>query len=293
MKPKSPFLMTKTEVEKKEENRMKISIITVVYNQRVYIADAIESVLAQDYPDIEYIIVEGKSTDGTMDVIEPYRARIEKRNGKIVSEADKGLYDALNKGILLATGDYVGFVHADDVLYDKNVISRVVEHIKKTSCDVFYGDGIFTPAENIYVVIRDWISGSYSKTKVKWGWLPLHPTMYIRRQTYLENGLYDASYDTAGDTELLIRYLYNKSLKVAYLHSYIIRMRLGGKSTSIWNSQKIWREDVRAYHTNGLSSLAIIGKRLSKIQQFVCHRSFYGYYWRKVKRHFFKWFTKK
>lgn len=257
---------------------MKISIITAVYNQNSHIRDAINSVLAQDYPDIEYIIVDGKSVDGTLNVINEYKDRID----KFISESDNGLYDALNKGIRMATGDYVGFLHADDMFYDDRVISRIVEEIKRTDCDLFYADGIFTPSSNPYVVIRDWVSGSYSVNKVKLGWLPLHPTVYIRRKTYLERGMYDMTYKIAGDTELLIRYLLDKSLKVTYLHDYVIRMRLGGMSTTVWSTRDKWNEDRRAYSSNGLSPVALLGKRIVKIPQVLFNKSFYGFVIRKT-----------
>lgn len=257
---------------------MKISIITAVYNQGCHIRDAVESVLAQDYPDIEYIVVDGVSTDGTLDILKEYEGRID----KLVSEKDNGLYDALNKGIRMATGDYVGFLHSDDLFYDKHVISRVVAEIKRRDCDIFYADGIFTPSTNPYVVLRDWVSGSYSRTKVKMGWLPLHPTTYIRRSTYLAKGLYDPTYQIAGDTELLMRYLLDKNLKVTYMHNYVVRMRLGGMSTTVWSTRDKWIEDLRAYRSNGLSPFALVGKRVSKLPQVLLNKSFYGYMLRKT-----------
>lgn len=257
---------------------MKVSIITAVYNQSSHIRGAIESVLSQDYPDIEYIIVDGESTDGTLDILNEYKDRID----KFISEDDEGLYDALNKGILMATGDYVGFLHSDDLFYDTHVVSRVVEEIKRTNCDIFYADGIFTPSSNPYVVLRNWVSGKFSRTKVKMGWLPLHPTTYIRRSTYLDKDLYDPTYQIAGDTELLIRYLLDKKLKVTYKRDYVVRMRMGGMSTTVWSTRDKWNEDLRAYCSNGLSPLALVGKRISKLPQVICNKSFWGYMIRKT-----------
>lgn len=263
---------------------MKITIITAVYNGKHRIADAIESVIQQDYPDIEYIVVEGCSTDGTLNVINRYREKI----AKIVSEPDKGLYDALNKGIELSTGDYIGFVHADDMLYDTHVISRVVEKINSTNCDIFYGDGIYLDNNDKNKVVRNWVSGKYNKSKIAKGWLPLHPTMYIKREVYMKNGLYDISYKISGDTELLLRYLYNNNLSVAYLHKYIIKMRMGGLSTSVWQTKNKWSEDVRAYHKNGLSAFCLVGKILRKVPQFVTQKSFYSFFMLKLKRFVYK-----
>jgi len=257
---------------------MKITIITAVYNEMVHVRDAIESVISQDYPDIEYIVVEGCSTDDTLNVVKRY----EKNISKIISEPDQGLYDALNKGIKAATGDFIGFVHADDMLYDNHVVSTIVQEISKTNCDIFYGDGIYVDNKNINKVVRNWISGSYSKKKVKYGWLPLHPTMYIKRSLYQSNGLYNISYKIAGDTDLLVRYLYKGTFNVAYLNDYIIRMRMGGMSTSIWRTRDKWTEDVRVYRSHGLSGFCLIGKVISKIPQFITQKSFYPYFGKKI-----------
>lgn len=257
---------------------MKISIVTSVYNESNYICDAIESVLGQDYHDIEYIIVDGGSTDGTVEKIMAYKDR-----AIIISEPDEGLYDALNKGICKATGDYIGFVHSNDMLYDTHVISDVADHIKKTQCDIFYGDGIFV--ENTKKgdkVVRKWIGGKYSKKKVASGWLPLHTTMFIRRETYLQNGLYDTSYRIAGDTHLLIRYFYVLDLKISYLHRMISRMRMGGVSTSIHHTESKWEEDVRAYGCYGFGRSVVVRKILRKIPQYLSQKAFYSSALRKV-----------
>lgn len=258
---------------------MKISIITAVYNGKARVSDAIESVLKQDYTDIEYIVVDGGSTDGTLDVINKYGDKIT----TFVSEPDYGLYDALNKGIGLATGDYIGFVHADDMLYDSNVISKVVSKIKDTSCDIFYGDGIYVDATDKEKIIRNWVSGNYRKDKVKHGWLPLHPTVYIKKEVYMNNGLYDKSFKISGDTELLVRYLYKGDFNVAYLHDYIIKMRMGGMSTSVRHSRDKWSEDIRVYTSHGLSPLCVVRKVLRKIPQFVSQKSFYIFIVEKIK----------
>lgn len=257
---------------------MKISIITAVYNQCVHIREAIESVLAQTYDDIEYIVVDGNSTDGTTEILNEYKDKID----VLVCEDDEGLYDAINKGILLATGDYVGFVHSDDMFYDKNTVAEIVKEIERTQCDILYADGIFTPSENPHVVLRNWISGKFARYKVKLGWLPLHTTTYIKREVYLKKDLYDPTYYIAGDTELMIRYLLDKSLKVSYFHKYVIRMRMGGMSTSVWSTGDKWIEDQRAYGTNGLPYIALIGKRIYKLPQVICNKSFYGYVLRKM-----------
>lgn len=261
-----------------EKKKIKISVVTSVYNQDRFIQSAIESVLNQDYDNIEYVIIDGKSIDNTISIINRYKDKID----VFISEKDNGLYDGLNKGILHATGDYVGFVHADDLFYNNHVISDVVKTIEKTDCDVFYGNGIFTQPENIYVVVRNWISGKFARWKLKIGWLPLHTTMYIRRDTYLKYGLYNANYKIAGDTDLLLRYLSNKSISVAYNNMYVIRMRMGGMSTNVTSSADKWKEDIRAYTSNGFLAVTLIGKILHKVPQYICNRSFYSYLKMKV-----------
>ena len=245
---------------------MKVSIITSCYNREATIRGAIESVLAQDYPDIEYIVVDGASKDGSMAIINEYRDRI----AKVVSEPDHGMYEAINKGIRMATGDIIGLVHSDDFLYDNHTVSAIVEAFKKTNADFIYGDGIFVNAENTNKVVRNWIGGPYYRWKVRCGWLPLHPTCYIRRDVMMREGLYDESYKIAADSELLVRYLYKAHLKVAYLKRKIIRMRMGGLSTDSEKRKAMWNEDIRLYAYHGFWALPTkIMKMMWKVPQFV------------------------
>ena len=192
---------------------MRVSIITSCYNRVATIDDAIESVLSQNYPEIEYIVVDGASNDGSMEVINKYHNRI----SKVVSEPDNGMYEAINKGIRMAAGDIIGLVHSDDMLYDENVISDIVKKFEENGADFVYGDGVFVKASDINKPVRNWIGGSYYRWKVACGWLPLHPTCYIRRDVMMREGLYDESYKIAADSDLLVRYLYKSHLKVAYL----------------------------------------------------------------------------
>ena len=182
---------------------MKVSIITSCFNRMFTIRGAIESVLAQDYPDIEYIIVDGASTDGSLGIIKEYGNRI----SKIISEPDHGMYEAINKGIRAATGDVIGLLHSDDFFYDNHVISHVVKKIEETGADFLYGNGLFVNYENTDRVVRDWIGGKYRTWKVKHGWLPLHPTCYIKRDVMIRRGLYNETYKIAADSDLLLRYL--------------------------------------------------------------------------------------
>lgn len=251
---------------------MRISIITSCYNREATIHEAIRSVLAQDYPDIEHIIVDGASTDGTQKAIEemindkPAHIDI-----KYVSEPDSGMYEALNKGIRMATGDVIALLHSDDVMYDSHTVSDVVSEMKRTQCDFLYADGLFVDAQRTDKVVRNWIGGRYSKWKVRHGWLPLHPTCYIRRDVMTRLGLYDESYRIAADTDLLVRYLLENDLHVEYLKRYVVRMCMGGLSTDSSRRAKMWKEDIRVYRSHGFRHVTLtkIEKMMWKVPQFI------------------------
>lgn len=258
---------------------MKLSIITTCYNRCATIRGAMESVLAQDYSEIEYIIVDGASTDGSVETIRSEERKVKSEefvenhpgfSFSCISESDQGMYEAINKGIRMATGDIIGLVHSDDMLFDNQVISDVVRKFEETKADFVYGDGIYVNANNLSKVVRNWKGGGYHRWKVKLGWLPLHPTCYIRRDVMMREGLYDESYKIAADTDLLVRYLYKAQLKVAYLHRRIIRMRMGGLSTDSDKRKLMWDEDVRLYKAHGFAAIPTkLMKMMWKIPQFV------------------------
>ena len=223
---------------------MKVSIITSCYNREATIRGAIESVLEQDYPYIEYIVVDGASKDNSLAVINEYKNGID----TIISEPDKGMYEAINKGIRAATGDIIGLIHSDDFLFSSHTISDIVKTFEEQDADMIYGNGIFVDYDDTNQMIRNWISGRYSKENVKNGWLPLHPTVYIKKECMDKWGLYDESYKIAADSDLLVRYLYEADLKVYYLNKYIVKM----------------------YKSHGIKPIsALKGKILSKIPQFI------------------------
>lgn len=245
---------------------LKVSIITSCYNREATIQSAIESVLAQDYPNIEYIIVDGASKDNSMAIINRYTDRI----STIISEPDRGMYEAINKGIRAATGDIIGLLHSDDFFYAADTISRMVAEFEKTQADFIYGNGLFVDAEAVSQIVRNWISGTYTKAKVRRGWLPLHPTVYIRRECFSKWGLYDESFKIAADSDFLVRYLYETDLKVAYLNEYIVRMRMGGLSTDRKRMKQKWAEDMRLYRAHGFNPYwALSLKIASKVPQFI------------------------
>ena len=245
---------------------MKVSIITSCYNRAATIRSAIESVLAQDYKEIEFIVVDGSSTDGSLDIIREYADRI----SIIISEPDHGMYEAINKGIRVATGEIIGLLHSDDFFYDNGVIGRIVERMKRTHADFLYGDGLFVNPDDTNKVVRNWIGGGYRLWKVRHGWLPLHPTCYIRRDVMTRLGLYNESYKIAADSDLLVRYLLTGGLTVTYLNEYVVRMRMGGLSTDSAKRKKMWEEDIRVYVSHGLwPTLTKLEKMAWKVPQFV------------------------
>lgn len=245
---------------------MKVSIITSCFNREATIREAIESVLQQDYPNIEYIVVDGASKDHSLAIINEYKDRIT----TIISEPDRGMYEGINKGIRAATGDVIGLLHSDDFLYSRETITHIMEEFERTQADMVYGNGLFVNFDDTNRVVRNWISGRYKRAQVKRGWLPLHPTVYIRSACIEQWGTYDESFEIAADSDLLVRYLYKARLKVSYLNEYIVRMRMGGLSTSLEKTKQKWGEDLRMYRKHGFNPyVALGGKITSKIPQFV------------------------
>ena len=230
---------------------MKVTIITSCYNREQTIRGCIESVLSQDYPDIEYIVVDGASKDNSLNIINEYKDKI----SKIISEPDHGMYEAINKGIRAATGDVIGLVHSDDFLFSNQTVSHIVQRFEETHADFLYGDGLFVNPENTDKVVRNWIGGTYRLWKVRHGWLPLHPTCYIRRDVMERKGLYNESYKIAADSDFLFRYLLGGELSVTYLKEYIVRMRMGGLSTDSARRKQMWKEDIRLYQSHGMNPM--------------------------------------
>ena len=245
---------------------MKVTIITSCYNREQTIRGCIESVLSQDYPDIEYIVVDGASKDNSLSIINEYKDKI----SKIISEPEHGMYEAINKGIRAATGDVIGLVHSDDFLFSNQTVSHIVQRFEDTHADFLYGDGLFVNPENTNKVVRNWIGGSYRLWKVRHGWLPLHPTCYIRRDVMERKGLYNESYKIAAESDFLFRYLLGGELSVTYLKEYIVRMRMGGLSTDSARRKQMWKEDVRMYQSHGMNpTLTKLEKMMWKVPQFI------------------------
>ena len=231
---------------------MKVTIITACYNRAGTIGQAIESVLKQTYPDIEYIIVDGGSTDGS---VESIRCKMEdvrwKKSYIFVSEPDGGMYEAINKGIRMATGDIIGLCHSDDQLFDEKTIEKVVRTFEEhPEADMVYADGIYVNPENGRAV-RVWKGKRLKRWRLRCGWLPLHTTCYVRREVHERYGLYDERYKIAADTKLLLTLLYQQRIQAVWLPQYVVRMQMGGASTDRERRKDMWREDVRVFRELG------------------------------------------
>lgn len=248
---------------------MKISIITVVYNAISTLEATINSVLAQDYPDIEYILVDGNSTDGSGELIAQY-AR--KHAIRWVSEADQGIYDAMNKGIRMATGDVVGILNADDFYAHGGVISQVADTFRRSNAESLYGDLAYVDCGNIQRIVRYWKSGHYRSGAFRNGWMPPHPTFFVRREVYDKFDTFDLRLRSAADYELMLRLIHRHKISVTYLPQVMVMMRTGGASNAnLRNRFRANREDRMAWQMNGLEPhpLTLMMKPLRKVGQYM------------------------
>ncbi len=242
---------------------MKISIITACYNSSHTLEKTIQSVLSQTHTDIEFIVIDGGSKDGTLDIIKQYSDEV----SVWISEPDRGIYDALNKGVALATGDLIGFLHADDVYASPNIL----EHIANlaTHNNVVYGDLQYVSENG--TVIRNWVSGIFEFKKLKRGWMPPHPTLYVKRELYSEVGVFNLDYKIAGDYDFMLRLLSMPNLKVGYLPELVVLMRVGGASNkSIKNIIQKSKEDYKALKYNKIGGFwTLFLKNFGKLHQFI------------------------
>lgn len=246
---------------------LKVSLITITYNSEATIEHTIQSVLEQTHPDIEYIIVDGLSTDKTWSIIEKYKSKI----SKLISEPDKGLYDALNKGISMATGEIIGIIHSDDFYTSPNVISQVVNVFKKRQAEGVYADLYYVAKDDSSKIIRKWKSGEYHHGMFLKGWMPPHPTLFVKKSCYDQFGLFNLNLGSAADYEMCLRLIHKHQIKLAYLPEYIIKMRVGGKSNvTLKNRIKANQNDRKAWVVNGLKPYfyTLYLKPLRKIVQF-------------------------
>ncbi|GAB3792632.1 glycosyltransferase family 2 protein [Spirosoma humi] len=247
---------------------MKVSIITVVYNGAEFVRDCIESILTQTYTDIEYIIVDGKSTDGTVDIVKSYGTKV----ARFISEPDKGLYDAMNKGIRLATGEVIGLLNADDFYRHNRVIENMVATFEKTGSDAVYGDMLYVDRNDTRKLKRYWRSGWYSENAFLWGWMPGHLSFFAKRRLYEQYGLFRLDMKSAADYELMLRFIHKNKASLAYMNEVTIVMRVGGISnSSLQNRLRANREDQLAWQLNDLKPYFFTFwlKPLRKLKQYV------------------------
>lgn len=234
---------------------MKISIITTTFNSALTIKDCITSVNNQDYDNIEHIIIDGSSDDNTLDIINSLPNRI----SKIISEPDEGIYDAMNKGIKIATGDIVGILNSDDFLTSIDVITKIANAFNTNSIDAVYGDIRFVNPHNIDKIVRYYSSRWFSPFLFRFGFMPPHPSFYTRKECYEKFGLYKTDYTIASDFELLIRFLNVNQLKTHYINSCFVTMRTGGYSTRNLRSKlTINVEIIRGCRENGIYTNMIL-----------------------------------
>jgi glycosyltransferase involved in cell wall biosynthesis len=206
-------------------SELKVSIITVVYNNSETIADCIDSVLNQSYPNIEYIIIDGASTDGIVDVVNKYGNKIT----TFISEPDKGLYDAMNKGINLSTGDIVGIISSDDLYIDNKVIENVIKEFEEKDVDSVYADLVYVSPGNLDKILRHYDSSYFNPQK---GWMPAHPTFFVKKEVYEKYGVFRTDLKIAADFDILIRFLHTYKISYSYMQEVLVKMRTGGVSTS-------------------------------------------------------------
>lgn len=246
---------------------MKISVITVCYNSAETIEDTIKSVISQDYPNLEYLIIDGGSTDNTKAIINKYSSKV----SVFISEKDKGMYDAINKGIDLATGDIIAILNSDDLYADETVLAKVSTAFKESEADAVYGDLYYVDRNDTDKVFRYWKSGKYKEGLFFKGWMPPHPAFFVKKEIYRKYGVFNLSLKSAADYELMLRFIQKHEISVSYLPHVLVKMRTGGKSNvTLKNRIKANKEDRLAWKINDLKPkwYTLWLKPISKVMQF-------------------------
>ena len=245
----------------------KISIITVAFNSVKTIQDTIESILLQDYKNIEYIIIDAGSSDGTVEIIKSFGDKIT----YFISESDHGIYDGMNKGIKAASGDLIGILNSDDFYPNNFILSNVAKTFVNNQCDAVYGDLVYVRDYNKNKIVRYWQAGDYSALKIKNGWMLPHPTFFVKKSIYDRFGLYNTELKRAADYEMILKLLYKQNISVKYIPMILVNMRMGGASnSSLMNRIKANKEDGLAWTKNQLNKPMFIRikKPLQKVRQF-------------------------
>ena len=251
---------------KKPSNILKISIITIVYNNAECIVDCLKSVQAQSYEEVEHVVIDGGSTDGTQDLIAPYVDSL----GYYISEPDKGLYNALNKGIEQCTGDVIGILHSDDIFYNDYTIADIATKFETKKADLVYANGLYVERDNPTKIRRIYKSKPFKNSYLRFGWIPLHTTIFVKKTVFDSYGLYNEGYRIASDYDISLRWFLESKIKKVFLDRFLVKMRLGGKSTSLKLQKTKSVEDfkiIKKYHLWGLFTLAL--KIARKIPQYL------------------------
>ena len=246
---------------------MDISIITVCLNSATTIGDALESVARQTFRQVEHIVVDGVSTDGTQDIVSGFTPKV----GRLISEPDRGLYDAMNKGLTAASGDIIGYLNSDDVYADDDVLQKVARAFADGSIDACYGDLVYVRQDDMSRVVRYWCSRPYAPGLVERGWMPAHPTFFVRRSILQKVGGFDIRYHYQSDYELMVRLFLKEHISAVHIPEVLVRMRTGGHTNrSIQNIVKGNLEAYRACRENGIkvSPFFILQKMVSRLPQF-------------------------
>ena len=249
---------------------MKISVVTAVYNRAETLPAMLESLHSQVYPSVQHVVQDGGSTDGTLEVLKVNSAE----DMALESTPDGGLYHAINRGIARASGDVVGLLHSDDYLADSGVLASVADALADPSIDGVYGDLDYVAADDTSRVIRRWRSGEYTPDKLKRGWMPPHPTLYLRREVFERWGAYDTDFRIAADYEAMLRWLVRGQIRLAYIPRVLVKMRVGGESNrSLGRILRKSREDYRAMRRHGVGGIGTLAaKNFSKLEQFLPQR---------------------
>jgi glycosyltransferase involved in cell wall biosynthesis len=246
---------------------MKVSIITATYNSALTVKDTLNSIQEQDYPDIEHIIVDGCSNDNTLQIVKDFG-----HVSKIISEKDKGIYDAMNKGIAAATGDVIGILNSDDIYVGPNVVSTIAKVFSGQNIKTSYADLQYVHQDNLNKVVRTWKSGNFSRRNFYYGWMPPHPTFFVRKEVYEKVGLFNINLRSASDYEMMLRILIKHEMPTHYIPEVIVKMRAGGMSNaSFKNRITANKEDRLAWKLNGLEPhfFTLYAKPIRKISQFL------------------------
>lgn len=246
---------------------VKISIVTAVRNRCSTISHCVESVQSQEGVQLEHIVQDGLSTDGTLELLHA----LINEHGTLVSERDSGIYDAINRGIARATGDVVGLMHSDDIFADSRVLEKIADAFSRCGVDGVYGDLQYVASEDTNRVVRHWKSGEYSLSKLRRGWMPPHPTVYLRREVFERWGVYDTNFRIAADYDAMLRYLIKGQIRLAYIPEVLVKMRVGGESNrSLGQILLKSREDLQVIRRHGIGSFGTLAmKNVGKIGQFV------------------------